>query len=90
MPPIKQAAVDTEISSAVKPIVKTVMKKTEMISSPVKLIANTPINQTTPVKAKLTKTDLSGKTINELKDICRHKSLSGFSSKKTKSVLIGC
>lgn len=96
--PIKQTTVDTKISSQVKPIVTTFIKKTEIdkkISSPVKLIAKTPIKQTrvdtkitSPVKAKLTKTDLSAKTINELKDICRDKSLSGFSSQKTKSVLI--
>lgn len=88
--PIKQTTVDTKIRSPVKLIVKTPIKKAAVdtkISSPVK---QTRVNAkiTSPVKAKLTKIDLSAKTINELKDICRDKSLSGFSSKKTKSVLI--
>ena len=41
-----------------------------------------------PIDVKLTKVQLSAKTINALKDICRDKSLVGFSSHKTKSALI--
>lgn len=88
--PIKQTTVDTKIRSPVKLIAKTPIKKAAVdtkISSPVKQTrVDTKI--TSPVKAKLTKKDLSAKTVNELKDICRDKYLSGFSSKKTKSVLI--
>jgi len=82
--PIKQTTVDTKIRSPVKLIAKTPIKKAAVdtkISSPVKQTrVDTKI--TSPVKAKLTKKDLSAKTVNELKDICRDKSLSGFSSKK--------
>ena len=77
---MKQAEIDTKISSQVKQNDKMTMKQAEIdtnISSPIKTI-----------DVKLTKVELSAKTINALKDICRDKSLSGFSSQKTKSVLI--
>jgi len=98
---VKKAEVDTKISSPMKPIVKTIVKKADVktkISSQVKQNDKMTMKQaeidtkiSSPIKTidvKLTKVELSAKTINALKDICRDKSLSGFSSQKTKSVLI--
>ena len=89
---IKPINVETKISLPVKPVVKPVNIDTQ-ISSPAKVVVKPVVKSTVkqvikPIDVKLTKVQLSAKTINALKDICRDKSLSGFSSHKTKSTLI--
>ena len=89
---IKPINVETKISLPVKPVVKPVNIETQ-ISSPAKVVVNPVVKSTVkqvikPIDVKLTKVQLSAKTINALKDICRDKSLVGFSSHKTKSALI--
>jgi hypothetical protein len=80
-PLAKRPDVDTKIHSPVKPIAKPDIIKPQP-SAPAKPVAK-PTND-----VKFTKSDLTAKTINVLKDICRDKSLTGFSSQKTKSSLI--
>ena len=89
---IKPINVETKISLPVKPVVKPVNIETQ-ISSPAKVVVKPVVKSTVkqvikPIDVKLTKVQLSAKTINALKDICRDKSLVGFSSHKTKSALI--
>jgi hypothetical protein len=80
-PLAKRPDVDTKIHSPVKPIAKPDIIKPQP-SAPAKPVAK-PTND-----VKFTKSYLTAKTINVLKDICRDKSLTGFSSQKTKSSLI--
>jgi chromosome segregation ATPase len=96
---VKPANINTKISSSVvkssvKPVdkISSPVKPVDMISLPVKQVIKSPHKPVTKTiytsDVKLTKLELSAKTINALKDICREKNLAGFSSHKTKSSLI--
>jgi hypothetical protein len=92
---VKPMDIDTKISLPVKPLVKSSVRPVDIdtkISLPAKSVIKSPIKPVTKTistsDVKLTKLELSAKTINALKDICREKNLAGFSSHKTKSSLI--